>query len=1782
MSNLATIVNNILADSGIDDINVVVTNGSYSNPAWITALSWSKITSTPTTLSGYGITDAVPANRTITINGTAQDLSVNRSWSVGTVTSVDMTVPTGFSISGRPITSSGTLALTFSAGYSLPTTAVQSNWTTAYNDSIVSAAVSGTTTKTLTLTQQDGGTITASWTDYDTAPVTSVNAGTGISVNQTTGAVTVTNTGVLVNDITSSSGQGRFGGWYQGNGYTGAALEVGLSGGNGYVITYDRSTSTYLPLIFNGSNIYLNPVGGGVYINTSPLIRQAAGVGWLSGNYASSETASTTGAIYSIGGSYYPTSTTLNTMYGVGYTHSAQGSMPSGASGWGFYVNANGTVRVWLGADNGNIIAIGDIYANTSSIVATRTWVNSQGFITGGPYLPLSGGTLTGPVALNNAAYFRGAPSYGFRFNNDADTLNNMTLTNSSGNLFVRGQVYVGGNGFDSGTQVVYNSGTWGISITGNADTVDGYHATNAASGLAYYASNGYLYAPAWINVDNGGIFSSTNSAHFRPNPGSYGPWLVTGSRNGWSGIEFESLSNGNVNLMVSTSSNVSGFHNNSYGWQMKWEGGSLYVFKNTYGGGTQATVLDSSNYNSYAPTLTGTGASGTWGINITGSSGTAGSTQTLALTSLGNGSVNVNNPNTAVYRTENGSGAALSYSPVLHVGGGDTMWQVQGTYGTSGNGTFYFRQGYNGSWGNWLTMLSSANYSSYALPLTGGTLSGTLTIGGAVGSYIWNDGSGTYIEAYGNSTATRKIRIQSANSAATAYAQWFADGGNLQIYGAVSDNVNFLINSSTVYLRYNGADKFWTGSDGTRNNGWLYFQTNGNGIHYPNMNSHFYMPGGNYWHINPTENSTYGALILYSNYNGTAGGATYRKGYLYYDTNGFGLLGGGDGNWAININTTTSKYVTIGGDQSANAYNTNTGVRLMFGGGNSDAQQNYYIGTNLNNYGGNYNKLDLAWHTGIRIGAQTGYGGIRMYADEDFSSLIFSVGEGDSNVRVANNLYMGGNIVATQYWVNSQGFATGGPFVPVSGGINMTGSFGLNDNRLYLRTNGDNNHYIWNADDDWEELVYYTGTGFRIKGSAGSVPAYITNSAVYAGAYRGKDNVAGTGEASYHPAGIYSTGTNWLYGTMYLNVNPIYDTGDIRTYNSGFYFRARYTAGSDVYHGSLNWYGLQLGNNGDNYIIGGRSATGGALVFYTNNTSDFTTVNGTFVAKMHSTGRTTFGSATDYGYALSVAGSFFATDWIRVNGTSGLYFESYGGGWRMTDSSYIRAYNGKALSMEGASVDYVSSIYMNGGVYIQTFNNRNLIVKSTGSSDAGILGRGSGDQFAFQVYGSGGDYGFLNSAWGAWDIRKTANGSLYMNDNTSYYLNTTSSSVSANINGAILSNSSFGTNGWGTGGNAAAGRVYGPKGASYSYSGGGITGAVKIRLPFRNSDGMWSMKVRIYNYSTNQTSEYILGNYSYSNGGWNSSATFIGGSSAVPQVVRFGNEGGYDCVWIGETSTGWSYPVVSVMDFMMGYSNGNVVNYYQNWDITIVGAFGTVQTTISPDARFNGAFAYYYYDANNASYYTAPAGTSFINNLRLNGKIRYASSVADDSGFGLYFDDGMSDAYAIYREPGSWSSPYPDLRIAFHTGISLGANANYGGIRFFTDYTMASVVLYVNNASYGGGGNVYATGSITASSFFEISDARTKTILDENHRVNDIHLIKPKLYKKDGRTELGYIAQEFIEKMPYALTQDGEEQYYSLIYREVHTAKIAYLEDSIEEIKAKILYLENQLKTKQ
>lgn len=123
----ATAAQGTLADSATQpgDLATVATSGSYND--------LSNKPTVPTNLDS--LTDVVitsaTTNETLQFNGTNW---VNASAGSGTVTSVAMSVPTGLTVSGSPVTTSGTLAVTLTSGYAIPTTAKQTEWDTAYTD----------------------------------------------------------------------------------------------------------------------------------------------------------------------------------------------------------------------------------------------------------------------------------------------------------------------------------------------------------------------------------------------------------------------------------------------------------------------------------------------------------------------------------------------------------------------------------------------------------------------------------------------------------------------------------------------------------------------------------------------------------------------------------------------------------------------------------------------------------------------------------------------------------------------------------------------------------------------------------------------------------------------------------------------------------------------------------------------------------------------------------------------------------------------------------------------------------------------------------------------------------------------------------------------------------------------------------------------------------------------------------------------------------------------------------------------------------------------------------------------------------------------------------------------------------------------------------------------------------------------------------------------------------------------------------------------------------------
>ncbi len=147
---------------------------------------------------------------------------------------------------------------------------------------------------------------------------------------------------------------------------------------------------------------------------------------------------------------------------------------------------------------------------------------------------------------------------------------------------------------------------------------------------------------------------------------------------------------------------------------------------------------------------------------------------------------------------------------------------------------------------------------------------------------------------------------------------------------------------------------------------------------------------------------------------------------------------------------------------------------------------------------------------------------------------------------------------------------------IQLSGGLDVYGSLTLNSNSTgyYQASTG-----TWSGNPangvgklEYHSNRWYLGSGpdsaeiVRIRRGGNDEVTISNDGQIYAYGYRGNENVGGTGEASWHPAGIYSNGNNWLYGPLYLNGNNINSCGTIYTSN---WFRSQ---------GGSGWYNESYG----------------------------------------------------------------------------------------------------------------------------------------------------------------------------------------------------------------------------------------------------------------------------------------------------------------------------------------------------------------------------------------------------------------------------------------------------------------------------------------------------------------------------------------------------------------------------------------------------------------------------
>lgn len=207
-------------------------------------------------------------------------------------------------------------------------------------------------------------------------------------------------------------------------------------------------------------------------------------------------------------------------------------------------------------------------------------------------YLPLSGGTLTGNLYFSSFGGFEFDSKYAIFFSQSAGTPQLKLYGDHNAPVFRYGE-----NEYN-----IYHSGNCNNSAINWACDIMSSMAIGSPYNPVFDANN----PDRWINSNYGSVDKNYSNM---PSEWNYGTVLTIGQHN-YRGI------NGELNAQFVWDVQHSKDINNP--------GRLWWRTKNRTGWKNWQELLHTGNFNSYAPKLDGTGATGTWGINISGNAATA------------------------------------------------------------------------------------------------------------------------------------------------------------------------------------------------------------------------------------------------------------------------------------------------------------------------------------------------------------------------------------------------------------------------------------------------------------------------------------------------------------------------------------------------------------------------------------------------------------------------------------------------------------------------------------------------------------------------------------------------------------------------------------------------------------------------------------------------------------------------------------------------------------------------------------------------------------------------------------------------------------------------------------------------------------------------------------------------------------------------------------------------------------------------------------------------------
>jgi len=1263
-----------------------------------------------------------------------------------------------------------------------------------------------------------------------------------------------------------------------------------------------------------------------------------------------------------------------------------------------------------------------------------------------------------------------------------------------------RSAISVTGSGsYDSATGVItVTGGVTSVNSRTGAVTITSGDVTGALGYTPYNSSNpsGYITSSAL----SGYLTSSTAASTYLPLSGGTLTGVTLVKRNLGTN-DYTNVGQHNLHLRLQRSSDVKtlelGVLDNGTGVIQANEAGVGYqtLALNPVNGSVTAngqTVLHAGNYTSYSPSLTGSGASGTWGINVTG---TAGSETFSTVTSRGSSTGTQISVSTSVggymYRgTKAGGGYGDStavFGAVLDNSNGAASYLFDGYKGGSGGTrTFYVRADGAGYFADSIniagnTALHAGNVGTYALPIGGGTLTGVTNLyaGSAGNSPALCFGSETggskkaiYLDTYwlviqGHQNEGIKLRTTDPSgnttdrfvvttSGATINGSQALHAGNYNSYalplsgGTMSGTLSFnqpvgLGFANGQYIKDNGGGGLVIYSGAVIDLNAASYTTATNSLRAPI----FYDSNDTAYFINPNGVSQVGGNNFYFG----SHGQIYDDGNFHIDGRGSPVWINSLSNETVNLNVQTSGYVVMGNSARSPIFydSQDTGYYVDPAGGNAKISRDLYISGNAGgSYGnrlivGNTTTSYTLEDTNVRPVIQV-HG---QYPVLSLNHTVTSNGSHGPTVQftangTGNQFVIGMNGTGTQLDI---GTSSSSNWNPHNGIASYNGTTGWR-----MDTSGNTYSFV----SDRAPIFYdYNDTGYYLDPNAGSVLYYAN----FLRATGGSDS---NGIPSLKIAGLSN------YASLELGVQSNYD-GFLRSYGNNLHYYSGHwrTAGSvaseDHQHywytsrnGSADWstWKMQLNPNAALLVTGSMYSP----IFYDyNDTGYYTDPNGTSVQAAVTL--RTGGLKMERNYAGN-------TIWFN-GGTD-------------TNHALWNSYNGQDPNSRGASGSGFDGIFWNTYAGIQIRGGPsgayNLITAayegSNGSTNSHVVG----------LYG----YAGLQLA--------TANGYAYASNqfrapifydsqDTGYYLDPNSTSLSLSCAG----NGNFG---WGGGADKGVGINSGSGSGEYgriryyedgtnrqtihffsrAWQGGGLTntssGAINLDGVNGTTFGAWNnpdMWIDHSGVSQSRGSSRAPIFYDSENTGYycnpNSTSNFVALALSSGSKLTLQDSNHY----LKYVSGGFSGVTIDGPQ-LGGHQGGELVtnnggdNWSMRWDRD-----GNTHSRISSRAPI-------FYDSNDTGYYTDPNSTSRMNSMLVgNGAYCDIRLTDDESPNGYKYIHCNSNLIGFLSGGGSW---------IFNVDNS-GNSSNSGSAKSTIYYDYNDTAYYIDPAGYS---QHYANGSVNGS----------------------------------------------------------------------------------------------------